>query len=66
MYSGSHPKKESDTGYVVGWKYKYQFEKGVLEGEMSYGEAVKKAEKLSKAEPEKTFWPEKVLELTRH
>ena len=63
MYSGIHPKQLSDTGYVVGWKYKYKFERGHLEGEMTYGEARKKAEELRKKEPEKTFWPEKVLEL---
>ena len=66
MYSGSHPKQAKDTGYVIGWKYKYKFERGVLKGEMTYGEAVKKAAELCKKEPEKTFWAEKVLELKFH
>ena len=66
MYSGIHPKNQNDSGYVIGWKYKYQFERGTLEGEMSYAEALKKANELNKKEPEKTFWAEKVLELKRH
>ena len=66
MYSGIHPKQESDPGYVVAWKYKYKFEKGSLPGEMSYGEAYKKAADLSRQEPDKTFWAEKVLEVKRH
>lgn len=66
MYSGIHPKKDSDSGYVIAWKYKYKFEKGSLEGEMSYGEAEKKAAELRKKEPDKTFWAEKVLELKGH
>ena len=66
MYSGIHPKQGSDPGYVVAWKYKYKFEKGSLPGGMSYAEACKKAADLSRQEPEKTFWAEKVLELKRH
>lgn len=66
MYSGIHPKKDKDTGYVVGWKFKYEFEKGILEGKLTYAEAVKKAEELSKKEPAKTFWAEKLLELKHH
>lgn len=66
MYSGIHPKKPDAPGYVVAWKYKYQFEKGILDGEMTYAEAEKKAAALRQKEPEKTFWAEKVLDLKRH
>lgn len=53
--------KDDDQGYRIGWKYKYQFERGYLDGEMTYGEARKKAAELAAKEPEKTFWPEMVL-----
>lgn len=55
---------DDDPGYVVGWKLKYGFEKGILDGEMTYGEARKKAAELTAQESEKTFWPE--LALTRN
>lgn len=53
--------KPEDPGYRVGWKYKYQFEKGHLDEEMTYGEALQKCAELAAKEPEKTFWPELVL-----
>ena len=39
-------KRDDDPGYRIGWKYKYRFEKGHLEGEMTYGEARRKAAEL--------------------
>jgi hypothetical protein len=66
MYSGLFNKHDTDTGYVIGWRYKKKLEAGKLEGEMTYGEAKKKAEELSAKEPEKSFWPEKKLEFTAH
>ena len=61
MYSAMDPRKDSDTGYVVGWRHKRKFEAGILKGEMGYAEARKKAEELSAREPDKTFWAEKYL-----
>lgn len=55
-------RRSEDTGYRVGWRYKYKFEKGVLDGEMTYGEAKKKAAELQAKEPEKVFFPEMVME----
>ena len=66
MYSGIHPKNINDTGYVVGWRSKRAFQRGTLEGEMTFGEAQKKAAELLAKEPDKTFWAEKVLELNQH
>jgi hypothetical protein len=61
MYSAVDPKNDGDAGYVVAWRHKRKFEAGVLEGEMSYGEAKSKAEALSAQEPDKTYWAEKHL-----
>lgn len=61
MYSAMDPRKDSDTGYVVGWRHKRKFEAGVLEGEMTFAQARQKAEELSAKEPDKTFWAEKHL-----
>ena len=55
-------RRASDPGYRVAWKYKYKFERGVLDGEMTYGEAKKKAEELQAKEPDKVFWPELIYE----
>lgn len=63
--SATFEKKPDDPGFVVAWKYKYKFEKGYLDGEMTYGEAKKKAEELCAKEPEKTFWPQKVLQVSQ-
>lgn len=54
--------RAEDSGYRVGWRYKYKFEKGVLDGEMTYGEAKKKAAELQAKEPEKAFYPEMIME----
>ena len=59
MYDPMSPKKLTDSGYIVAWKFKYQFETGKLPGEMTYGEAMKKARELEAKNPEKTFWAEK-------
>ena len=55
-------RRSSDSGYQVGWKLKYGFEKGHLEGEMTYGEAKKKAAELQAKEPDKVFWPEMIMD----
>ena len=51
-------RRASDMGYRVAWKYKYKFQKGHFDEEMTYGDALKKAEQLAAKEPEKVFWPE--------
>ena len=48
-----------EEGYIIAWKYKYQFETGRMDGEMSYGEATRKCAELCAREPEKTFWPQR-------
>ncbi len=56
-------KKADDPGYIIAWKYKYEFETGKLADEvMTYGEAKARAEKLNEENPEKTYWPEKAQE----
>mgnify|MGYP001818481942 FL=1 len=54
-------KRTEDPGYRVGWRSKAKFEKGHLEGEMTYGEAAKKAEELAAQDPDKTYYPELVI-----
>jgi hypothetical protein len=57
-------RQADDPGYRVGWKYRYKFEKGHLEGEMTYGEARQKAAELQAGDPEKIYFPELILEET--
>lgn len=51
-----------EPGYVVAWKYKYEFKTGRYDEVMSYGEAKQRAEQLSEEHPEQTFWPEKAAQ----
>lgn len=54
-------KRNEDTGYIIAWKYKYEFKTGkFVDEQMTYGEACKKCEELIAQEADKTFWPEKV------
>lgn len=55
-------KRDSDTGYRIGWKLKYGFERGQLDEEMTYGEARKKAAELQAKSPEKVFWAEMIMD----
>lgn len=55
-------KKDDDKGYQIGWKLKYGFQKSHLDGEMTYGEAKKKAAELQAKEPEKVFWAEMIMD----
>lgn len=66
MYSGLFNKNDTDSGYIIGWRYRTKLGAGKLKGEMTYGEAKKKAAEMSAKEPEKTFWPEKKLEFKAH
>jgi hypothetical protein len=54
-------KRSDDPGYRVGWRSKSKFEKGHLDGEMTYGEAAAKAAELAAKEPDKTFFPELII-----
>jgi hypothetical protein len=54
-------KRQDDPGYRVGWRSKAKFEKGHLEGEMTYGEAAQKAAELSTQNPDKTYFPELII-----
>jgi hypothetical protein len=38
-----------------------KFEKGHLEGEMTYGEAEKKAAELGASDPSKAYYPELII-----
>ncbi len=52
-------KKDSDDGYIVGWKEKYGFSAGRFTDDvMTYGEAKRKAEALNAEHPDRVFWPE--------
>jgi hypothetical protein len=53
-------KRDEDTGYIIAWKHKYDFQTGKFEEQMTYGEACKKCEELIAGDAEKTFWPHKV------
>ena len=55
-------RRSSDPGYRVAWKLKYGFQKGYLEGEMTYGEAKRKAEEMMAKDPEKVYWPELIMD----
>lgn len=52
----------SDKGYRIGWKLRYGFQRGYLDGEMTYGEAVKKAEALTSKDHDKVYWAEMIMD----
>ncbi len=54
--------KDSDTGYIVAWRYKYEFNAGKYDEVMTYGEARKRAEKLTAENKDRVFWPERKKE----
>lgn len=57
-------RRDGDAGYRVGWRHKVKFETGALDGEMTYGEAKRKAEELQAADTEgKVYYPELVTNL---
>lgn len=57
-------RRDEDPGYRVGWRHKVRFEKGHLEGEMTFGEASRKAAELQAKDSEgKVYYPELVLTL---
>ena len=55
-------RRASDPGYRVGWRHKVKFEKGHLEGEMTFGEASKKAAELQAQETDqKVYYAELII-----
>ena len=54
-------KRAADPGYQIGWRSRAGFEKGHLDGEMTYGEAQKKAEELAASDLTKTYFPEIIV-----
>jgi hypothetical protein len=59
-------RRQSDPGYRIGWRHKVRFEKGHEEGEMTYGEAEKRAEELAAQHPDKVFYPELIFTEQAH
>lgn len=51
--------KDDEPGFVIGWRYKYKFEAGEYDDEMTWGEARKRVEELHAEHPDMTFWPKK-------
>jgi hypothetical protein len=57
-------RRENDPGYRVGWRHKVRFERGHVEGEMTYGEASRKAAELQAQDTEgKVYFPELIMTL---
>jgi hypothetical protein len=57
-------RRNDDPGYRVGWRHKVRFEKGALEGEITFGEARAKAAELQTKDTEgKVYFPELVMTL---
>lgn len=54
-------RKAGDKGYTIGWKSRYGFERGQTGGEMTFGDASKKAADMGAKEPNKVFWAEMVM-----
>ena len=58
-------RRDEDTGYIIAWKMKYEFETGKMDELMTYGEARKKCSELNAENEEKTFWPEKKKQVSK-
>jgi hypothetical protein len=57
-------RRDQDPGYQVGWRHKAQFQKGHLDGAMTYGEAARKAAALQGQDTEgKVYFPEMIMTL---
>jgi len=55
-------RRAGDKGYRVAWKLRYGFGRGFLDGEMTYGEASKKAEELGSKDHDKVYWAEMIMD----
>jgi hypothetical protein len=51
-------RRDGDSGWRVGWRHRYEFEKGHFDDEMTYGEAKRKAADLQSGDNEKFYFPE--------
>jgi hypothetical protein len=57
-------RRDLDPGYRVGWRHRVRFEKGHLEGAMTYGEARREAALLQAKEAGgRVYYPELILTL---
>lgn len=57
-------RRDEDPGYQVGWRHRVEFRKGHLGGEMTYGEARRKAAQLQAQDTEgKVYYPELIMTL---
>lgn len=55
-------RQASDKGYRVNWKLRYGFQTGHLDGELTYGEAVKKAGELGSKDHDKVYWAAMIMD----
>jgi len=51
-----------DKGYRVAWKLRYGFQRGQLDAELTYGEAVKQAAELGSQDHDKVYWAEMIMD----
>ena len=59
MSAGIGPHDAGEPGYIVAWHSKKQFRAGKYLGNvMTYGEALERAQELSRNNPDLTFWAE--------
>ena len=55
-------RRAKDKGYRIGWKLRVGFQRGHLDGEMTYGEATKKASELASKDHDKIYWAEMIMD----
>lgn len=55
-------RQEKDKGYRIGWKHRLDLVRGFLDGDMTYGEATKKAAELSAKDKDKIYWAEMIMD----
>lgn len=55
-------KRANDKGYRIGWKHRYDLVRGYIDGEMTYGEASKKAAELGAKDKDKFYWAEMIMD----
>lgn len=58
MTDNTFLRKDDDAGYIIGWRYKYEFKSGKYADKvMTYGEALKRAQELCAEKTEMAFYP---------
>jgi hypothetical protein len=55
-------RRAKDKGYQINWKLRYGFQTGHLDGEMTYGDAVKKAAELGGKDHDKVYWAQMIMD----